>query len=239
MKMKVMIQDKTDEANKEIVFITEKQKELNLKLGEVAESLENAEKDLAEAKDKLTKDIKNHVAEVKTYKKGSSADFAAVVTTFSTMLFKQTYKSDDEAKTAFVKNSMSLVTYLDKFTDDSEDPIPQDFVNKEKDKFTKKYVDSFAKRSKAIHAMAEWSMCALNMTWSRNSVMPLRKKNQKLVSELESKKKSLRKNQESLDELKRQKEKCDEDIKKSNSEIEYYQNEIKKSSDKVEKCKNI
>lgn len=82
-------------------------------------------------------------------------------------------------------------------------------------------MESFAKRSVAIQALAEWSMCAINMTYAKNSVMPLRKKNEKLINELESKKRSLKANQTALKELKEQKDACDIDIKKSNEEIEF------------------
>jgi len=66
MKMKVIIQDKTEEMKKENAFIEEKQKELNIMLGEVSDSLQQAEKDLEAAKDKLTGEIKLFVAEVKS-----------------------------------------------------------------------------------------------------------------------------------------------------------------------------
>lgn len=69
--------------------------------------------------------------------------------------------------------------------------------------------------------------------------MPLRKKNERLINDLESKKKSLRNNQTALKELKEQKDACDKDIMKSNEEIKFQQNEIKKSSAKVERCRNI
>jgi len=129
---------------------------------------------------------------------------------------------------------------LDKFTDDTNsDQIPASFIKEYKDKFDRKFVESFGKRSVAIQALAEWSMCAINMTFAKQSVMPLRKKNERLINDLESKKKSLRTNQTALKELKEQKDACDKDIKKSNEEIEFYQNEIKKSSAKVERCRSI
>lgn len=88
--MKVIIQDKTEEMKKENAFIEEKQKELNIMLGEVSDSLQQAEKDLEAAKDKLTGEIKLFVAEVKSQKKGASKDFLEVIRIFSTLLFKQT-----------------------------------------------------------------------------------------------------------------------------------------------------
>jgi len=51
--------------------------------------------------------------------------------------------------------------------------------------------------------------------------MPLRKKNERLINDLESKKKSLRNNQTALKELKEQKDACDKDIMKSNEEIKF------------------
>lgn len=87
--------------------------------------------------------------------------------------------------------------------------------------------------------MAEWSMCAINMTYAKMMVLPLRQQNEKLIQELDAKKKSKLKNEAELELLKQNKTKCDEEIKSSNDEIQLYEKQIKQSKAKVDKCQSI
>jgi len=109
MKMKVKIDEKTEAIQNENIIIEAKQKELNIKLGDISKSLEQAEKDLNNAKDVLTKEIKSYVAEVKSFKV-VKPDFMEVIKIFSMLLFKKNYKSDEEAKQSFISESGKLNT---------------------------------------------------------------------------------------------------------------------------------
>lgn len=89
MQLKIQIQDRQAELEKENNFLKLKNDDLKKVLGEVQLNLESAEAELEASKDKITKEIKNHVAEVKSYKKGSAAEFFEVIMHFSSLLFKQ------------------------------------------------------------------------------------------------------------------------------------------------------
>jgi len=108
MQLKIQIDEKEKMLNEENQSLKLKNEDLKKVLGEVQLNLDSAERELEASRDKITKEIKNHVAEVKSYKKGSSPDFFEVVMHFSSLLFKQVYKDEEIAKKEFIKNSMSL-----------------------------------------------------------------------------------------------------------------------------------
>ena len=98
MQLKIQIDEKEKLLNEENQSLKLKNEDLKKMLGEVQLNLDSAERELEASRDKITKEIKNHVAEVKSYKKGSAADFFEVVMHFSSLLFKQVYKDEDSAK---------------------------------------------------------------------------------------------------------------------------------------------
>lgn len=108
MQLKIQIQERQSDLEKENNLLKLKNEDLRKVLGEVQNNLESAEAELEASKDKILKEIKSHVAEVKSYKKGSAADFFEVIMHFSSLLFKQSYKDQEEAKKEFIKNSMAL-----------------------------------------------------------------------------------------------------------------------------------
>jgi len=137
MQLKIQIDEKEKVLNEENQALKLKNEDLRKVLGEVQSNLESAEKELEASKDKITKEIKNHVAEVKSYKKGSAPDFFEVVMHFSSLLFKQAYKDEELAKKEFIKNSMSLSKYLEDFTDESkEQELSEKEIIKLKEKYT-------------------------------------------------------------------------------------------------------